>query len=39
MIEKIKTPGGGKYQIILKSGNCLPVSRQKIVGLKKILKI
>jgi len=36
-IEKIRTSGGGQYKIILKSGDCLPVSRNKIKELKKIM--
>jgi len=35
-IESIQTLGGGKYRIILKSGECLPVSRHKISLLKNI---
>lgn len=34
-IEKIQSPGGGQHRAILKSGDCLPVSRQKINILKK----
>lgn len=33
-IESIQTLGGGKYRVILKSGECLPVSRKKINLLK-----
>jgi two-component system, LytTR family, response regulator LytT len=33
-IETIQTFGGGKYRIVLKSGDCLPVSRKKINLLK-----
>ena len=29
-IESIKSLGGGKYRVILKNGECLPVSRHKI---------
>jgi two-component system, LytTR family, response regulator LytT len=35
-IETIQTHPGGKYRVVLKSGNCLPVSRQKIKLLKQI---
>ena len=35
-IDSIQTLGGGKYRVILKSGDCLPVSRKKINLLKKI---
>ena len=33
-IETIQTPGGGKYRVVLKSGDCLPVSRKEIKKLK-----
>lgn len=33
-IESIQTLGGGKYRVVLKSGECLPVSRHKISQLK-----
>ncbi len=33
-IETIQTLGGGKYRVVLKSGECLPVSRHKINLLK-----
>ncbi len=33
-IQTIQTLGGGKYRVILKSGDCLPVSRKKIKLLK-----
>lgn len=36
-IEKIKNLGGGQYRVILKSGDSLPVSRQKIDLLKKYI--
>jgi two-component system response regulator LytT len=36
-IEKIQILGGGQYRAILKSGDCLPVSRRKIKALKKLL--
>jgi DNA-binding LytR/AlgR family response regulator len=35
-VESIQTLGGGKYRVILKSGECLPVSRHKIDALKSI---
>lgn len=35
-VESIQTLGGGKYRVILKSGDCLPVSRHKIHLLKNI---
>jgi len=35
-IESIQSLGGGKYRVILKSGECLPVSRHKINQLKNI---
>lgn len=35
-VESIQTLGGGKYRVILKSGDCLPVSRHKINLLKNI---
>jgi two-component system, LytTR family, response regulator LytT len=35
-IETIQTLGGGKYRVLLKSGECLPVSRKKINLLKNI---
>jgi DNA-binding LytR/AlgR family response regulator len=35
-IETIQIHGGGKYRAVLKSGDCLPVSRQKIIMLKKL---
>jgi two-component system, LytTR family, response regulator LytT len=36
-IETIQVLGGGKYHAVLKSGDHLPVSRQKIKELKKLL--
>ena len=33
-IESVQTLGGGKNHVILKSGECLPVSREKIKQLK-----
>ena len=36
-IDRIKTFGGGKYRVILKSGDCLPVSRKEIKKLKNLL--
>jgi two-component system, LytTR family, response regulator LytT len=36
-IETINTSGGGKYSVVLKSGDCLPVSRKQIKKLKMIL--
>jgi two-component system response regulator LytT len=36
-IETIQMLGGGQYRAILKSGDSLPVSRQKIKELKKLL--
>jgi two-component system, LytTR family, response regulator LytT len=36
-IETIELLGGGKYRAILKSGDCLPVSRQRIKALRKML--
>jgi two-component system response regulator LytT len=33
-IETIQTLGGGKYHVILKSGDCLPVSRKEIKKLR-----
>jgi DNA-binding LytR/AlgR family response regulator len=36
-IKSIQMPGGGQYRVILKSGDILPVSRQKIQELRKIL--
>lgn len=35
-VESIQSLGGGKYRVILKSGECLPVSRHKINLLKNI---
>ena len=35
-VESIQILGGGKYRAILKSGDCLPVSRNKIYMLKSI---
>lgn len=35
-IESIQSLGGGKYRVILRSGECLPVSRHKINQLKNI---
>jgi len=35
-VESIQSLGGGKYRVILKSGDCLPVSRHKIHLLKNI---
>jgi DNA-binding LytR/AlgR family response regulator len=36
-IEAIQSPGGGKYRVVLKSGDCLPVSRQQIKTVKHFL--
>lgn len=36
-VETIQTMGGGQYRVVLKSGDSLPVSRQKIHELRKIL--
>ncbi len=36
-VTEILTSGRGKYQVVLKSGDCLPVSRNKVAELKKIL--
>ena len=36
-IGKIQTLGGGQYRVVLKSGDCLPVSRKKIKVLKKTI--
>jgi two-component system, LytTR family, response regulator LytT len=36
-IERITIPGGGKYGVVMKSGDCLPVSRKQIKKLKAIL--
>jgi two-component system, LytTR family, response regulator LytT len=36
-IEKIQAPGGGQYSAVLKSGDSLPVSRQKYAALKELL--
>ena len=36
-IETIQTLGGGKYRVVLKSGDCLPVSRKVINKLRSIL--
>lgn len=36
-IQTIQTLGGGKYRVVLKSGDCLPVSRKRIQKLKIIL--
>jgi DNA-binding LytR/AlgR family response regulator len=36
-IETIQTLGGGQYRVVLKSGNSLPVSRQKIKDLRNLL--
>jgi two-component system, LytTR family, response regulator LytT len=36
-IKTIKTLGGGKYRVVLKSGDCLPVSRKEIKKLKMML--
>jgi DNA-binding LytR/AlgR family response regulator len=36
-IEKIQTPSGGQYRVVLKSGDCLPVSRNEIKNLKILL--
>ena len=33
-IQTFQTLGGGKYRVVLKSGDCLPVSRKKIKLLK-----
>jgi DNA-binding LytR/AlgR family response regulator len=38
-IEKIQIQGGGLYHVILKSGDCLPVSRQMISVLKERLNL
>lgn len=38
-IETIQTLGGGQYRVVLKSGDCLPVSREKIKELRKIMGI
>jgi two-component system response regulator LytT len=38
-IEKVRTLGGGQYSAVLKTGDCLPVSRQKIGELKNILDL
>lgn len=38
-IEKIQNFGGGKYRVVLKSGDCLPVSRQKFKILKENLQV
>ncbi len=38
-IEKLLILGGGQYRVILKSGDTLPVSRQKIQMLKNILNL
>jgi len=35
-IESLQSLSGGKYRVILKSGDCLPVSRHKISQLKNI---
>ncbi len=37
MVDKIQSPGGGKYQVVLKSGDHLPVSRVRIGLLKKMM--
>jgi DNA-binding LytR/AlgR family response regulator len=36
-IEKLLSQGGGQYKVVLKTGDCLPVSRQKINELKAVL--
>ena len=36
-IETLQTLGGGKYRVVLKSGDCLPVSRKIINKLRVIL--
>lgn len=38
-IQKVQNHGGGQYRVVLKSGDCLPVSRQQITLLKKYLSI
>jgi DNA-binding LytR/AlgR family response regulator len=38
-IKKINTLGGGKYHVILKSGDCLPVSRKKIAEIRKLFDL
>jgi DNA-binding LytR/AlgR family response regulator len=38
-IEKIHALGGGQYRVLLKSGDRLPVSRQRIAVLKKSLDL
>jgi two-component system, LytTR family, response regulator LytT len=38
-IDKIQTLGGGQYRAVLKSGDILPVSRNKIQMLKKYLSL
>jgi two-component system response regulator LytT len=39
LIEKIQKLGGGRYSVVLKTGERLPVSRQKIAELKKLLDL
>lgn len=39
IIDKIKKLGGGQYRVILKNNDCLPVSRQQIKSLKKLLDL
>lgn len=36
-IEEIQALGAGQYRVILRSGDCLPVSRQRIKTLKELL--
>jgi two-component system response regulator LytT len=38
-IETIQTLGGGQYRVVLASGDCLPVSSQKIKELRQILDL
>jgi two-component system, LytTR family, response regulator LytT len=38
-IEKILCPGGGRYGVVLKNGDTLPVSRGKINRLKELLSL
>lgn len=38
-IETLQNHGGGQYHAVLKSGDRLPVSRQKIKELKKLLRL
>jgi len=38
-IKEIQALGGGQYRVVLKSGDCLPVSRKNIKALRKLMDL